>query len=436
MLFSTLLIIAVVVTLLAVNDKVDKKPLWRFETLGSVYAAPILANGYLYTNSYFDQSTEGGIYCLNASTGSVIWQKMCNTTNNYDRVLALELHGNYLYYSSEFTGINCLDALTGKPIWNTTSDTHIIPPAIEDGYLYARNNDNFYAFNASNGDAIWSQPLGKEAYGQLVDNGDIYILKQNTETSALGTVYSLNASNGEINWNYSIPEYTGILSVSGNNAYVTSYADDYAASNPEYIGNLYVFAKNTGQKKWNFTTELFQSISPDANARPVMQLLVSNSTIYFGFGNRLYALDASSGSKLWNRTTQSVQYSHLALNSLLYVSAGSISENGHGSLIALDASTGATKWNFQLSSRYASSPTFVGNQVIVGTSDSMFFSKNNHQVYSIDKLSGKQLWVNTITGNPVGLTTDKGVLYIGAEFSTSESRDFEGNGYIYAISMN
>ena len=409
------------------SSSTNVKQLWRFETVGSPESQPIFQNGYLYVNSYFDQSEEGGIYCINATTGSLVWDKVWNTTGNYDRPFSPQLFDNSVYFLTEEGYFYCLNSSTGKQIWNFSSEKAIERPIISQGILFASVEDNFNAFNASNGQKIWGITIAGLSYGQTADNGSIYAVQQKDETHTNSTLYFLNTLNGGIRWNYSIPEYIGTIKSSTNRSLVTSCSMDYINGKPIFRSNIYVLNSATGDKLWNFTTDIYQSNTPNAG------LAVSDSRIYLGVGNKTYALDSLSGITVWSRTLEDTYYSYLAFNSYLYVSTNSLKTNGNSSLICLNPESGDIKWNVQLDNRLSSFPIVDSRQIIIGSSSDRYFSETDHHVYSFDPLTGKKIWSTTVAGNPYYPTVEKEIIYVGAAFSTSKSPDFEGNGSIYAL---
>ena len=91
---------------------------------------------------------------------------------------------------------------------------------------------------------------------------------------------------------------------------------------------------------------------------------VVNGVVYFGSGDgNVYALNASTGAKLWSlyHRRRSVISSPAVANGVVYI--GSDDDN----VYALNASTGAKLWSYTTGSNVGSSPAVVNGVVYVGS---------------------------------------------------------------------
>jgi len=166
------------------------------------------------------------------------------------------------------------------------------------------------------------------------------------------------ATVGSIDLRWSFPTGGGALS------------SPAVANGVVYVGsfdNVYALNASTGAKLWSFTTGFGGVGSSPA---------VANGVVYVGsFDNNVYALNASTGAKLWSFTTGSaVSSSPAVANGVVYV--GSDDNN----VYALKASTGAKMWSFPTGSFVYSSPAVANSAVYVGSQD------NN--VYAFDQTGG------------------------------------------------
>jgi HEPN domain-containing protein len=107
---------------------------------------------------------------------------------------------------------------------------------------------------------------------------------------------------------------------------------------------------------------------------------VVGGTVYVGsFDNKLYAVDAATGSQRWAFDTGgSILSSPTVMGGTVYV--GSYDSE----LYAVDAATGNQQWAFETGPVVYSSPTVVGGTVYVGSWD------NN--LYAVDAATGNQQW--------------------------------------------
>ena len=175
------------------------------------------------------------------------------------------------------------------------------------------------------------------------------------------------------------------VTISGNNAYVGSFA-----------GTIYALNAATGIKIWNFTTGGAVWSSP----------AVSNGVVYVGSNDFVvYALSAASGSEIWNfRTGGAVFSSPTVLGNIVYV--GSTDNN----LYALDANSGAKIWNFSTGGQIRDSPAVVNGVVYAGSQDGNF--------YALNAATGTLLW-SSPTGDGDTFTNSSpavvnGVVYVGS----------------------
>lgn len=100
---------------------------------------------------------------------------------------------------------------------------------------------------------------------------------------------------------------------------------------------------------------------------------VVNGTVYIGSSdNNIYALNGTTGAKVWNYTTGSSVYSSPAVsNGAVYV--GSDDNN----LYALNATTGAKLWSYTTGGGVDSSPAVVNGTVYVGSYDNNVYAIGN-----------------------------------------------------------
>jgi len=184
-------------------------------------------------------------------------------------------------------------------------------------------------------------------------------------------------------WNYTT---TGIVSSS------PAVVDDKV-----YIGSwddkVYCLDAATGSHIWNYTT------GGDVTSSPA----VADGRVYVGsWDHKVYSLDASTGAQIWNYTTGDIVLSSPAVvDGRVYV--GSYDYN----VYCLDASTGEKIWNYTTGRTVFSSPAVVDGRVYIGSSD--------NKVYCLDASTGRQIW-NYTTGDFVNSSPAvvDGRVYLGS----------------------
>lgn len=166
--------------------------LWSYSLnkLGGVGSA-IIADGKVYI-AHDCPEGGGGLYCLNANNGMLIWKnpnRMINTPAVVD--------GKVFTGSSDDDKVYCFNAENGNFIWSfqtgQTSNVSISSPAVVDGKVYIGSGDgNVFCLNAVTGEKIWKYMTGGMiSSSPAVAYGNIYI------GSWDGKVYCLDAKGNE-----------------------------------------------------------------------------------------------------------------------------------------------------------------------------------------------------------------------------------------------
>jgi outer membrane protein assembly factor BamB len=149
--------------------------------------------------------------------------------------------------------------------------------------------------------------------------------------------------------------------------------------NPRTVANL--------QLKWKYVTGGFVDSSP----------VVDHGIVYIA-SDKVYALDARTGTKLWNDPIFSV--SPAVVDGVAYVSS-----YNDGKLYALNAKTGTELWGYPVS--VGSPPTIAAGVVYFGSGD--------NKVYALKASTGALLW-NYSTGGVISSppAVANGVVFVGS----------------------
>jgi outer membrane protein assembly factor BamB len=181
-----------------------------------------------------------------------------------------------------------------------------------------------------------------------------------------------------------------------------------------YVGSVegivYALNASTGAKLWTFAT------GGDVESSPA----VANGVVYVGSDDgNLYALNASSGAKLWSFVTgiteNPLTSSPSVVNGVVYVGAGD-------DLVALNAGTGSRLWSFAVGSVLESSPAVANGVVYMGSTEGI--------VYALNASTGARLWsFDTDSAGENGIFSSaavaNGVVYVGSN-----------NGNVYALNAS
>jgi outer membrane protein assembly factor BamB len=150
----------------------DGKLLWKTQTnglsggyrSGNFYSTPAVAYGRVYIGN-----TDGKVYSFVAATGEVAW----TYTMPYWAYGQPAVSGGRVFATSYDGTIAALDARTGNPLWR-----HPLPynslggPIVVGQLVYVADHGasggskgHVYAYNAGNGNKVWSFPDGKYSPG-------------------------------------------------------------------------------------------------------------------------------------------------------------------------------------------------------------------------------------------------------------------------------
>jgi outer membrane protein assembly factor BamB len=175
------------------------------------------------------------------------------------------------------------------------------------------------------------------------------------------------------------------VTISGNNAYVGSFS-----------GIIYALDASTGAKIWNFSTGGAVWSSP----------AVTNGVVYVGSNDwTVYALNAATGREIWNFPTGGGVFSSPTVSgNIVYV--GSTDNN----VYALDANNGAKIWNFTANGQVRDSPAVVDSVVYAGSQGGTF--------YALNAVTGALLWSSPTSDGDTYTNSSpavvKGVVYVGS----------------------
>jgi len=161
-----------------------------------------------------------------------------------------------------------------------------------------------------------------------------------------------------------------------------------------YDSRIYALNATTGAKMWNYTAGDWVKSSP----------AIVGGVVYVGTNDDIvYALNATTGVQIWNYTVGSNPFwtSPAVSSGIVYIA-------GLDKVYALNATTGTEIWNYTASDYVFSSPAVSGGVVYVGSDDD--------KVYALDATSGVHIW-NYTTGGDVESSpaVSGGVVYVGSD---------------------
>ncbi len=191
--------------------------------------------------------------------------------------------------------------------------------------------------------------------------------------------------------------------------------DDWIRTSPSvhddmvFIGSddnkMYALNASTGERIWNY------SAGGDVTSSPA----VLYGRLYVGSDDRkLYCLNETTGALLWLfQTAASISSSPCVADNIVLFGSNDMK------LYCLDAETGAHLWNFTSGEKINSSPAVADGKVFFGSIDTRF--------YALNLSTGAEIWSRTTIGS---ITVSPSVQY-GRVFSSSYNTVYcynESNG--------
>lgn len=227
---------------------------------------------------------------------------------------------------------------------------------------------------------------GRVLSSPAVDERSVYV------GSTDGRVYALDPGSGAEQWRF---QSKGPV----NSSPAVREGLVYAAS---LDGNFYAIDARTGTERWHFTTggerrftaPGIHGAMPRTERMPdpfdvfLSSPVIVGNRIVFGSGDQnVYALDATTGTKLWSFATGDVVHASPAIaDGVVYI--GSWDRN----MYALDLATGRERWRFQ-----TGNDTVIYNQIGIASSAAVangvvYFGCRDGHFYAVDAATGTLRW--------------------------------------------
>lgn len=259
----------------------------------------------------------------------------------------------------------------GEPRWSYPGVG--FTPAAVDGVVYGTGPD-LSAVDAATGKQRWSfRPPHVLAFTPGVAHGRVHVVGSNGQT-----IYTLNAQDGTRMWTYHAKERFG-------DGFISSPAlGDATVYAPTADGVLHAVDAGTGAARWK--TRVGNDGGDDGK---LSAPLVVDNVIYVGrnspvaarhLDDRLYALDAATGSVRWSYPVRGAGRGRpAAARDGVYVATPS-------TLLAISARSGAELWDASLGGALLSCAP-------VAADDRVYAAAAGGQVHCLDPVTGDSRWV-------------------------------------------
>ncbi len=324
----------------------SSEALWSFDTGGPVQSSPAIGGDMVYIGS-----DNGRVFAISTRTGDEVWNR---SFGEYAAVQSTPCyHEGTLYIGSmngAESGLFALNASDGAVIWSVPDDGGIAAsPAYQEGRVYSCSlNGTVLALDASTGELVWASARNGEIWSSpALSGGALY------GGTIKGEVFALEISDGAERWSARLDD--------GWMVYSTPCV---------YNGTVLVGASKYDARK----------------------------------GGRVMALNATTGSKIWELNECEGAYASVAAaGGVVYAHVWEWSER-RGLLLALPFKDpdedGLVKraeaiWAFETDEfEGGSSPLVTDNLVVVGCTGG--------RVYALDRETGGLVWSFAVGEKIVG----------------------------------
>ncbi|NCB07762.1 MAG: hypothetical protein EOM73_06330 [Bacteroidia bacterium] len=276
-------------------------------------ASPALVDGKLFLN--VKQDNDEVALCIDATSGKTIWRTVLNPAPEVTGGARTHpgprstptVANNKVYLIGAGGFLNCLDAKTGSVIWKNEMFTEVpqffaaMSPLITDGkciaHLNGKENGTVVAFNAANGEIIWTLNEPSTYSSPLlmtVGNEEIIVLQ--TETDVAGI-----SKKGTLLWKIPTPGEQRFYNsttpiIDSQNVIVCGQGTGTKSLRIEKQGNKYQITENWSNPQFggSFNTPVLK----DGN--------IYGHEARMG---KVYSLNAQTGETNWADTTSHNRFS-------------------------------------------------------------------------------------------------------------------------------
>ena len=179
------------------------------------------------------------------------------------------------------------------------------------------------------------------------------------------------------------------------------------------IAKLYSLNIDTGELNWS------QNSSYPFNSEIKK---IDNKFFVIDYKNTLKCYNLSDGKECWELKTEDSFTMANSKFSLIIIKKDVIFSNSIGDITAVDINSGLIKWQLPTQSSNILNETYYFKiSKLVSDENSIYFSNNKNQFYSIDTKTGTINWINEINSNLTPIINDNFIFTVSDE------------GYLYVL---
>jgi len=184
-------------------------------------------------------------------------------------------------------------------------------------------------------------------------------------------VYALNATDGSVIWDCQVRQCDGSPYIDTNVIYVGEC--DGPSGEPTPSPRVMALNRTSGEIVWSY-------VEPTDTPWVGSPVVNDDFVYYTTLGTGVYALNKTSGNRIWQQNIGKVVCSVAYDSGLVFVSA-----NDPSGQYAFNATTGETVWHQNYGSSWDSSPVVYNGMVVQVAGD---ISRNNVATYAMNETTG------------------------------------------------
>jgi outer membrane protein assembly factor BamB len=325
---------------------VEGRVVWKRRlgnSAGTWSSSPVVAENVVYVGGW------EGIYCLDAGTGSTVWNYPGANAQSSDPAVA----GGVLYIGDKDGRVYCLDAGVGSVLWvKETGLTIYEAPAADNGRLYVCANDYesdwdhtgyLICYDSGTGSELW-----RKTYDDGPMNGGPAVAAENVYVTNGTRIYCYDVLTGKNVWERQAIEYVGCRPwVEGDDLFSTTVGD--------YI---YKLDATTGEVDWYTLFDGWYCYSDP---------YVAEGKVYGCYAKGVFCFDSGNGNSVWSYDVYRSPHSGpVVSDSHLYTSV-------EMHVVSLDALTGTFDWEYLTAGDIFSTPAYNNGKVYVTGTDGYLY---------------------------------------------------------------
>ncbi len=326
------------------------------------FTPPIIVNNIIY---YSDNDYK--IIAKNLINGRTKWkfELKLEKSEKFPLIAGFFLEENKLLFSSGLGNLYCIDITSGKVLWLKKFGVQFTrPPVLHKNKIFLVSDDNqLFAVDKNSKEILWSHLGNIEELSiiggskPVVDQGMIVV------SYSSGEIFALDEETGSVIWFDNISTANIFAKTSVNDIQSPICIESEKLYVPTFSNKFLAYNLKNGKKTWDIK---LSSINP---------ITISGETIYLiDINNRLIGLDKATGKLLWAVQLKSKENKReiiwsgplLTSNKLLVLSST-------GLILSLSPFTGKTLSKIKYKEKFITSPIQTGGKVYLISEDGILY---------------------------------------------------------------